>query len=338
MITDSIRKIRLLKVWEILFRSSDEEHPMTSVELMKRLRASGIPVDRKTLYSDIDALNQYGYEVLSRRGQSNEYFVVHRTFDNPEVQILMDAVQGASFITEAKSKELLQKIALLAGSEKGEVLRRNIVRFGNVKSINEKIYYSVEEITTAIIEGKKISFFYFDYDIHQKRMRRTEKQAPKIEKKYIINPVATCLNDNKYYLIGYHDNHDNITQYRIDKMEKVTVLPDAVSPPPYKIDTDFQKHKQTLFGMFTGKSEKIVFETAYSSAVLEYFFDKFGKNAIKIEVKDEHTLLIRAEVQISPTFFAWVATFGERIRIVSPENVREEYRQFLLTALHAFDG
>ena len=69
----------------------------------------GIVCDRRTLYKDIEVLNSFGYEVLCEKspGKSNCYCVADRSFDVPELRILMDAVQASSFITPSKTEILL---------------------------------------------------------------------------------------------------------------------------------------------------------------------------------------------------------------------------------------
>ena len=157
-------KIVLLKIWEILNQETDEDNPMPSTVLLKKLDDMEIPCDRRTLYKYIDVLNEWGYEIKSNRSKNNEYWVIDRRFDMPELHIMLDAVQAASFIPEGKTAELVKKIASLAGSRKGEVLRSNIVAFNTTKNTNEAIYYSVNEIITAIRKKKQIIFYYFDYD------------------------------------------------------------------------------------------------------------------------------------------------------------------------------
>ena len=122
-------KIKLIKILEILRQDSDEDHYIESTEILSKLAAMGIECDRRTLYGDIDVLNDFGYEVLCEKnpGKPNNYCVVDRSFDVPELRILMDAVQASSFITPSKTEVLLDKIADLGGSHRAELLRSNIV-------------------------------------------------------------------------------------------------------------------------------------------------------------------------------------------------------------------
>ena len=188
---DNLNRIRLLRIWEILNRETDEEHPMGTETLRQKLLEGGIDVHRSTLYEDIKLLNESGYEIMTRRGRSNQYYVMDRKFSNPEVHILMDAVQAASFITEKKTVELVDKIAHLAGSQKAIVLKKNIVQFNTTKSNNENIYYSVSEIVTAINNRQKILFRYFDYDNNHNRVYRRDGH------RYAVSPFATIFSTER---------------------------------------------------------------------------------------------------------------------------------------------
>lgn len=151
-------KIKLIKILEMLRQDSDEDHYIESTEILSKLAAMGIECDRRTLYGDIDVLNDFGYEVLCEKnpGKPNKYCVVDRSFDVPELRILMDAVQASSFITPSKTEVLLDKIADLGGSHRAELLRSNIVKFNMTKSANESIFYSISEINLAIENNKKV--------------------------------------------------------------------------------------------------------------------------------------------------------------------------------------
>ena len=146
-------KIKLLKLLEILRQDSDEDHYIGTTELIDKLADMGIVCDRRTLYKDIEVLNNFGYEVLCEKspGKPNCYCVADRSFDVPELRILMDAVQAASFVTPSKTEVLLDKIADLGGSHRAELLQSNIVRFNTTKSTNENIFYAISDIPFLLL-------------------------------------------------------------------------------------------------------------------------------------------------------------------------------------------
>jgi predicted DNA-binding transcriptional regulator YafY len=320
---ENVKRIRLLKIWEILRQETDEDHPMTTPALLNKLAGYGIVCDRRTLYSDINVLNDFGYEILKTRAIANEYYVVDRTFDIPEVQILMDAVQSAGFITKKKTDQLVDKIAQLAGSQRAEVLKQNIVAFSTPKSTNESIFYIVNELSTAINNHKKISFNYFDYDTKHRRVYRESDGEIKI---YVVNPLATVFADDKYYMFCYDDKHGNVVQYRVDRMDNVAVLDEDITENKQVESLDIGRHKRQMFSMYGGEATRVSFVAA--KWLIDLIYDKFGED-VQINEYDEKSVIFNAEVQVSPTFFAWCCSFGDDLKLIAPKHVLEELKEYI---------
>lgn len=312
--------IKLIKIWEILSQETSEEQPMETNELLDRLAKFGIDCTRKTLYRDIKLLNDCGYEIMCNRKASNEYFVVDRKFDAPELRILVDAVQAASFITEKKTAELVDKIAYLGGSQSGEILKRNIVSFNTTKNTNESIYYNVYEIATAITKHKKVEFTYFDYDLTHKRVYRKDGA------KYVVNPCATIFSNDNYYLICCDDKHKNISHYRIDRMDKVKMLEVDIDEKSLAKNFDIKRHKKQLFNMFKGEEKVVTF--IIDNSLIDVMFDKFGEKTPFVKY-GETQFAFSADVQISPQFFGWVCSFGDKLIVTSPKSVVDMVNQYI---------
>ena len=305
--------IRLLKIWEILRSETDENSPIDTVELIKKLDSMGLKCDRRTLYDDVKTLNKYGCEVLQERGRSNRYYVVNRSFDEAELHILLDAVQAACFITDKKTVELTDKIASLAGSRKAEIVKKNIVKFNTVKSVNEHIYYSVDTILSAIKEGKKIEFLYFDYDVrHQKIYRKGGN-------KYLFNPIFTAFSDGNYYVVGFYDKYEDVSVCRVDRMEKVNIVDKEISPDRKK-QIGKLADKKIWFDMFTGEQRTVTFSARDDNKVLGVVYDKFGTDVSFVRHGDG-TVTFSADVQLSPPFFAWICELGDALKVVAPQDV-----------------
>lgn len=206
--------MKLLKLYEILARESDETHPLSTIQLMQKLKEQGISVQRKTLYDDIKLLNEGGYEIMQVRKKTNMYYVCDRNFDVAEVRILLDAVEAASFITPEKTQRLVDKIASLAGSHKGDVIKNNIVVFDTTKRDNEYIYYNVFNINEAIVSQKKISFKYYKYNA------KGEKIAMHDNKPYLVNPIATMMSGDNYYLVANNEKYPDVAHYALTEWKK----------------------------------------------------------------------------------------------------------------------
>lgn len=328
MLAQNATRIKLLKIWEILCQETDEDHPMESTVLIRKLDEMGIHCERKTIYRDIDTLIACGYDIVCERGKKNQYYVLDRSFDLPELHIMLDAVQAASFITPKKTALLVDKLANLAGSRKGEVIKRNIVAFNTTKNGNENIYYSVDEIVRAITKKKKIEFQYFDYNERHKKVYRKEGA------KYIMNPYSTVFSDDNYYFLCYNDKYRTIMHYRVDRMDNVKMIDEDILPLEENKKFDVTKHKKEVFGMFMGQEEKVTFDVHKS--LLDVIYDKFGVDIHLITV-DDNTYRFTADVQISPVFMGWCCAFGEKVKIVAPDSVLEQLRKHVQQMVRQYE-
>ncbi len=326
MIGDNKKHIRLLKIWEMLNADSDEDHPLGTEEIRKRLEKLDIECDRRTLYNDIEVLQEAGYEIFCNRSRSNQYYVVDRKFSVPEILIVMDAVQAAGFITEKKTAELVNKVGALAGSRRGEVLRQNVVQFSTVKSDNESIYYSVNEICLAITSKKQIGFYYFDYDVSFNHSYRTEKDDKTKRKYYVVNPIATIFSNDNYYMFCYDDKHSNVAQYRVDRMSNVSMFDSDVTPNAEIENFDISAYKKQLFGMYGGEETEVTVEA--SKELIDVIYDKFG-SAVKLYVVDKNRIGFKTKVRVSPTFIAWCVSFGDQLKLVAPTETVKEVKEYV---------
>lgn len=318
MAQDNYRKIKLLKLLELLRQDTDEQHPMTTSQLCARLEQMGIVCDRRTLSRDIGVLNGQGYEVMDTVvGHEKGYFVEDRSFSIPELKILMDAVQGASFITEKKTAELLEKIAILGGSHRAEILRSNIVNFKTAKHSNEQIFYNVDALEMAIDRQKKVLFRYFDLNENCQKVYRREGH------RYVVEPIALIFNEDNYYLLCYSSRHRKTSTYRLDRMESVELLDEPITEAALAIKSEIADYTEQVFKMYAGEAEDIVIE--FKDNLIGVVFDKFGEDTKMMRCGPDKCVAT-VKVQVSPVFWGWMFQFAGEMRLLSPEKLAEEYK------------
>lgn len=315
---ENYQKIKLLKIMEILRQETDEEHPMTKVELAARLVAMNVSCSPRSLIRDIKLLNEQGYEIMERlMGHEKGYFVCDRSFSVPELKILIDAVQAAGFVTEKKTGELVDKIAALGGSHRAAILKGNIVKFNTRKHTNETIYYTVGFIEDAIQRNKKIIFRYFDLDENGQKVYRRDGHH------YVVEPVALVFNEDNYYLIVYSEKHDGTANYRVDRIDSVEIIDDPISDKARSLRRKVARYTEEAFKMFNGQPETITLR--FTDKLIGPVLDKFGE-VTKMTRMDDHTIEATVQVRIAPTFWGWLFQFGTDMDIMEPEALKEEYK------------
>lgn len=325
--SENSNRIKLMKLYEFLMKETDEEHPISKTELCRRLNEQGVPCHERTITRDIAVLNEYGYEVCGfMRGRDKVYYVPERSFSIPELKIMIDAVQASSFVTPKKTSELIDRIASLGGSHKAELLKRNLANFNLHKHTNEAILYNVDRIEAAIAAKKQISFFYFDINEGKKRVYRSIPDGSR--KLYTVEPVALIINEDNYYLMAYSSRHPERTaNYRVDRMDQVTVIEDSeLSEEALAKLNGIAGYTEQAFKMYSGELEDIMLQ--FDKSLIGPVMDKFGEDTEMLSV-NETTCAAALHIQIAPTFFGWLAQFGSKMKILSPESVREQYREHI---------
>ena len=311
-------KARILFLYMLLNEMSDEEHPLSTVEIIKLLKDKyGVKAHRTTLSRDIDVLEQCGVDVIAINTTQNKYFVGDRLFEMPELKLLIDAVESSKFITEAKSNQLVAKLSKLTSVNQAEKLKRNLYTTNRIKPGNEMIYYIVDAINEAINSKKKISFQYFEYDVAKKQKLKNGGKC------YLFSPYTLTWNEDYYYMVGFSDKHKKIGAFRVDRIKNAPdILNDDAVPAPADFNiVDFTK---SVFGMYD--SSHTVVELKCDNSLMKTMIDRFGED---VSTKPYSLTEFKAivEVSASPTFFGWVFGFGGKISILSPNDIKETYKE-----------
>ena len=62
MARDNYRKVKLIKLLDLLRQGTDEQHPMTNNQVCVEMERMGIPCDRRIITQDVAVLNDLGYD------------------------------------------------------------------------------------------------------------------------------------------------------------------------------------------------------------------------------------------------------------------------------------
>lgn len=319
--SENSTKKRLLLILERLYKRTDEEHPINTVEIMEYLSGQGITVDRKTLANDIKLLKDMDYDIVTIKSSPNKYFWGNRTFEIPELKLLIDAVSSSRFISKRKSDELIEKLVSLASETQSTLLDRHIVATGRAKTDNKHIYYIVDTITDAINQGKKIQFKYTEYNGKKEKVFRHNGEV------YTLSPYVLYWNEDYYYVVGYSDKHESVSAFRVDRLYRPSILNEFATKRPKGFSVDSYADK--IFQMYDGN--EVIVELECNNSLMKYIIDRYGTD-VETDVCTNETFIAKVPVNLSPTFYGWVFQFSKEMKIVSPEVAKLEYRRMLQAA------
>ena len=310
------QKLKPLYIMNYLLQNSDEDHPVTMKQIVEYLDAQGISAERKSVYDDLEALRVFGLDIVHvEAGRFQGYFVAQRSFELPELKLLVDSVQSSKFITHKKTATLIRKIEKLASIHEAQLLQRQVYVKNRIKTMNESIYFNVDEIHNGISQNKKIQFKYFEYTIEKTRHFRKDGAF------YVVSPYALTWDDENYYMVAYDSEAGIIKHYRVDKMTEISVIEQARDGKEAFESLDMAMYARKVFGMFSGEEEmvKLRFENHLVGTVL----DRLGREVMIIRDGDTH-FTVSADIVVSPQFFAWVTGFGTSAEIIGPDKVVAE--------------
>ena len=301
------QKSKLLALLRIFEQQTDEEHLLNVPQLVELLARQGILCERKSVYSDIDALNALGYDIRLRRGRSGGYWMATRPFELAELKLLVDAVQSSRVISKASSDKLIHKLEALCSDYEGSQLQRQVYVDGRPKSDSHTLLYSIDALHSAINAGRMVCFRY------KKDGIRT------------VSPWRLAWDGGCYYLIAYQDEKEpaGIRNYRVDRMSAVMVLDEARRGKAEFRQFDLPAYLRKHFSMYGGPERRV---TLRCTADLENAMrERFGASPTFLPEEDGR-FHFDVPICVSEPFYGWVAGFGGKVEVLAPEDVRTGMR------------
>ncbi len=309
------QKYKILNEYQILMNESDEQHQINAIEMTRRLEARGISAERKTVYKDMATLMEAGVDVV--KGDKG-YYIGSRVFELAELKLLVDAVGASKFISQKKTKELVEKITTLASMDEATQLTRQVVVPEKRSTGNEKIFYSIDVIYQCLDNNKKMSFKYQDWTL-------TKEMKPRHGGKiYVVSPAFLLRNDENYYLVAYDDDSQQIRHYRVDKIISAEMLEEERSGDKQRGALNPHEYAKQHISMFAG-DERVV-TIRFDKRLIGVVLDKFGAD-IDIRAEGEDSVRARISVAVSPQLYGWLTGIGATICF--PEEEERKYKNYI---------
>lgn len=318
------QKAKLLILYQLLLKKSDEDHPISTQELIHALDQEGISAERKSVYTDMGALNEFGLDVQFRKGKHAGWFVGARDFELAELKLLVDAVQSSRFISRKKSAALIRKLESLASESQARQLRRQVYVDGRVKTVNEGVYYAIDKLHAAIAGNKAVTFQYFDYNVKKEKVFRKEG------KKYLVSPCGLIWSDENYYLVGLEHGGKSLRHYRVDKMASLLVTGMPREANEVCEGFDLADYGKRHFHMFSGVEAKV--RLRCDNRFVNVILDRFGQESMLIPDDDGHFVLT-VDAVVSPQFYGWLFGLGTGVALTAPGWAVDEYHKLLQAEL-----
>ena len=315
--------VKLLYIRDFLYAHATKEHPQNANRIQAYLAEHGIEASVKTIYNDILRL-QEDFDVPIEYNKSKwGYYITEPEFKPYELRLMVDSIQSSKFITQTEARTISQKIAKLGDVYTRPTLTdRHAWVSDRVRSANDDVVREADRIHAAIANNRKIKFRYFHYTPN----RADPKKYSKNGDFYTVSPYAMLWDNGNYYLYAYTEKGVFRT-FRIDRMERISnpLQEERDGEKEFKAEAITAKEYK-VFQMFHGEQVKV--RVRFSNHLADAVIDQFGKNTILVPEDDGHFIVL-LPVELSPPFFAWIATFGRGAKILSPAAAVDKMRDFI---------
>lgn len=307
-------KLKTLLIYKYLEEYSDDEHPVSTSELIDMLEEKKIKAERKSIYADIKALNEIGCDIISVRSPKSGFIMASRKFEVPEVRLLIDAVSSAGFITPNKTQALVEKLESLVSENQAKAMKSQVYCESASKCDNEEIYYIIDSLDEAITTKRKVKFNYKRRNIDKKN------QKSYTNKTFTVSPYALIWKDDHYYLVCNSGKYDNLLNLRLDRMKKLEILDETIRPmsevSEYTDYFDTADYSSKMFNMFSGEINKV--KLLCSLDLREEIMDRFGAK-IPLKAFDYDHFETEINAAVSDGLVSWIMQYGNKIKVVEPQ-------------------
>ena len=321
---------RLFALRDFLYSHADQKHAVRFDEIETFYFNNHFKDgnNNKMIYSDLTALKKAGIKVKYDE-KAKGWLLLNPPFEANELRLIVDSIQASKFITQAKANSLTKKITDTFGSGRRQNLNRHAYVYDRIRSQNDEVVSEIDRIHEAIAANRKIKFRYFYFTPNRNKPKTYTKSGEKV----IVSPFALYWSNGNLYLNAYDGK--KMRFYRVDRMENISEpLLEPREGHDYFDTKSLTHQKAKVFYMYsTGKEYNVKFRC--HNRLAPYVIDQFGKDVMMMTDDAEHFTFSK-RIDISPPFFAWVASFGRSIQIVSPYDAVKEMRLFLQKSMDMY--
>ncbi|MBP3369424.1 MAG: WYL domain-containing protein [Clostridia bacterium] len=327
MSTIEPKKLALLRIWQILQRHSDCDHPLTQDMIAGYLDGEyGIVIERKAIGKNIALLRDAGVDIKSCRGGS---YISSREFEDSELKLLIDGVLQSKYITARHSKDLIERLCGLSN----KYFRSHVKNVYSVndwsKTENQALFYNIDVVDEAIETGRQVQYDYNKYGVDAKLHRSSFQR---------VSPYQLILHNQRYYLMGYSDYWGNMTFHRLDRISNMRIYDKPLTPiteiKGYENGIDYKQIASTMPYMYTDKPERVEFVA--DASIVDQIIDWFGKD-IRISPLSDNSEKVVVSLIVSPNAMEhWALQYLNHVEVTKPASLRERIKNSLINAMEKY--
>lgn len=354
------QKMKSYLVYDYLLHNSDENHTVSTADILDYLETLGVPAERRSIYRDIDSINkalwildnkedymtyrdideENYYETILYDKHTKGFYTNSRKHDATDIRLIAECIYSSKYISQTEAERLVEIMKDFVSNYQKEEIRTDALVNDRTRTLNKNALNNVSLIYDAMskkLNGEphtpeKITFHYLKSQISDLSHQVERRQGAK----YTVSPWKLIINDGNYYLLAFSDEFQEMRTYRVDRMKDIkrTKVPRDGKEAFQNID--LRTYTQRTFSMFSGNKERVLLR--FRNQLLDTALEKFGRTNVSYSKADNYHFTVSADIEISEQFFGWLCGFGEKVVILAPTSVKRDFTEFLDKIRNRYEG
>ena len=161
--------------------------------------------------------------------------------------------------------------------------------------------------------------------------RKPESSEEQVERRkgtrYTVSPFQLLINDGNYYLLAFDDYSQDMRTYRVDRMKDISFTSQPREGEEAFKKVDLKTYTKRVFSMFGGKQKLVTIR--FINPLLDAVVDRFGTTDFQYAKVDDTHFSVSGYVEISDQFFGWLLGFGNKAKLLYPDDTIQELSDYL---------
>lgn len=152
-------------------------------------------------------------------------------------------------------------------------------------------------------------------------------------KTHKIHPYLLKEYRNRWYLIGMNDKNGYINTFGLDRINYVDK-----NDRPFKFHESFSSHNyfKHAFGITTFEGEAEEVKLSFNKIQKAYVLTQPLHESQDVVSETENELIIKLNVGLTVELIMSILSFGENVKVLSPESLKKEIKDRMMKALKAY--
>ena len=325
-----MRGAQLARQWKIIRLLESCKRGLSAKEISEELGE-----DRRTIYRDLDAIQEAGFPLYTDKVGKNVYW-----------KLLDGHKSGLDIpftLTELMSLHMSRDILRIF---EGTVFQESIeTLFGKVKaSLSPETVRFLEQIAGTLKVGFSPHKDYKSFKDLIARASDAASQRKRVEISYRaastgrvtvrqVDPYQVWAMNGSLYLTGLCHVRNAVRTFAVDRIKSLVVLEQSFNPPK---DFSLEHYLQAAFRVMTGNPMTV--KVRFAPGAAHVVRERIWHPTQEIREQSDGSLVVTLQVSINYEVISWILGFGQAAEVLEPDDLRQRILDELVAAAKTYRG